>query len=110
MSTLSAFPAGGIATARNGNPKLQRTFVLRNRNGLHARPCALLISTLRPFQCEIEVQVNDQSANGGSILGLMALAAGYGSKMTFSIAGEQAAEAMAAVKHLFDTSFMEAYT
>jgi phosphotransferase system HPr-like phosphotransfer protein len=39
----------------------------------------------------------------------MALAAGYESKLTFTATGKDAALALAAVKHLFDTHFEEAY-
>lgn len=88
---------------------LRQTFILKNKNGLHARPCALLVKTVRPYRCRVEVEVNGELANGHSIMGLMALAAGYESKMTFSIAGEDAARTMAAVEHLFETRFEEAY-
>lgn len=39
----------------------------------------------------------------------MALAAGFGSRMTFIITGSEAARAMAAVQRLFETQFEEAY-
>jgi phosphotransferase system HPr-like phosphotransfer protein len=39
----------------------------------------------------------------------MALAAGCGSKLTFTITGQDAARAMAAVQRLFATRFEQAY-
>ena len=88
---------------------LRQTFTMTNRNGLHARPCALLVKTLRPFACEVEVEHDDATASGNSILGLMALAAGFESKLTFIISGSEAARAMAAVQRLFETQFEAAY-
>jgi hypothetical protein len=58
----------------------------------------------------VEVEVNGEKASGNSILGLMALGAGYGSKMSVTIVGTDAPQAMAAVEHLFKTHFEEAYT
>jgi phosphocarrier protein len=90
-------------------PTLCQTFAMTSRNGLHARPCALLAKTLRPFACEARVEANGAVASGNSILGLMSLAAGFESKLTFIISGGEAARAMAAVQQLFETQFEEAY-
>lgn len=90
-------------------PTLRQTFAMTNRNGLHARPCALLVKTLRPFACEVKVEHDDTTASGNSILGLMSLAAGFESKLTFIIGGSEAARALAAVQRLFETQFEEAY-
>ena len=88
---------------------LRRSFLMTNRNGLHARPCALLVKALRPFACEVRIEHDDAIASGNSILGLMALAAGFESKLRFTITGPEAACAMVAVQRLFDTEFEEAY-
>ncbi len=88
---------------------LRQTFVLNLEHGLHARPCALLIKTLVPFRCDVQVEANGERANGHSIMGLMALAAAKGSKITFTITGQSAPAAMAAVSQVFETNFEEAY-
>jgi phosphocarrier protein HPr len=104
-------PAAHKKIAADGPTKLtlRHTFAMTNRKGLHARPCALLVKMLRPFACEVKVENNEATASGNSILGLMALAAGYESKLTFIITGSEAARAMAAVQRLFETRFEEAY-
>lgn len=109
VNTFNAFTDKKIAPARTSNPTLQQTFVMTNRHGMHAQPCALLVKTLRPFACEVKVERDGEAASGKSILGLMALAAGFGSKLTFMITGSEAARAMAAVQQLFKTQFEEAY-
>lgn len=82
---------------------------MTNRNGLHARPCALLDRALQPFNCTVQVVHDDASADAHSLFGLMSLAAGYQSELTFIITGHNAAKAMAAVARLFETNFEEAY-
>ena len=88
---------------------LCQTFVVNIEHGLHARPCALMVKTLRPFRSRIEIAANGEVANGHSIMSLMALAAGYQSSITFTITGEDAALAMTAVERLFETHFADAY-
>lgn len=105
-----AAPHKKMAPARANKLTLRQTFTMTSRNGLHARPCALLVKTLRPFACEVIVEHDDATASGNSILGLMALAAGFESKLTFIISGKEAAQALAVIQRLFATQFEEAYT
>jgi phosphocarrier protein HPr len=90
-------------------PALTRTLVLENRLGLHARPAALLVKNMLDYKAQVQVTCEGELANGRSILGLLSLAAGYGSKLTFSVSGPDAASAMEAIQRLFDTNFEEAY-
>lgn len=99
----------GRRTAAEGRT-LRETFILNLEHGLHARPCALLVKTLRPYRCRVEVQVEGEKANGNSIMGLMALAAVNKSKIDFSFTGLDAPQAVEAVRHLFETRFEDAYT
>ena len=96
------------APAAPAQPALRQTFIMTGRNGLHARSCAALIQTLQPFACEVKVECGDAVANGNSILGVMSLAAGFESKLTFTITGSKATEAMAAVQQLFESKFEKA--
>ena len=88
---------------------LRRNFVVNLEQGLHARPCALIVKTLSRFRSRIEIAANGEMANGRSIMSLMALAAGYESKIQFTITGEDAPQAMLAVEGLFDSHFADAY-
>ncbi len=76
---------------------------------MHARPCAVLIKTIEPFKCEAMVQCGKHFASARSILGLLSLAAGCHSKLTFTMTGVDADGAMAAVTRLFDSGFASAY-
>jgi phosphotransferase system HPr (HPr) family protein len=90
-------------------PPLCRTFVMTNPHGLHARPSALLVKTLLPFDCSVDIEVEGRHAPGNSIITMLSLSAGNGARITFTICGPDAARAMAAVNHLFETQFQEAY-
>jgi phosphotransferase system HPr (HPr) family protein len=84
---------------------VRQTFVVNIEHGLHLRPCALLVKAVQPYRSIVEVEAGAAKASGKSILGLVAPAAGYGSKITFTIVGEDAPQAMAAVHQLFEAHF-----
>src|SRR5271165_3909024 len=88
---------------------VRRTFEVNVENGLHARPCALLVKTIRAYRSTVEVEADGNTASARSLLDLMSLGAGYGSQITFTIVGEDAFQAFAALQHLFDTQFENAY-
>jgi len=93
-------PAGGM---------IRQVFVLQNHLGLHCRPAALLINSLKDQVCTVLVDNSGVVANARSLFELMNLAAGYQAKLTFTITGPDAASAMAAIQHLFETKFADAY-
>jgi phosphotransferase system HPr (HPr) family protein len=109
MESGNIFNLSNARRERSEGRTLRETFVLNLEHGLHARPCALLVKTLRPFRSRVEVHLNREKANGHSIMGLMALAAVDKSRLTFVIAGPDAPQAMAAVGRLFETRFEDAY-
>ena len=89
--------------------EIRRSLVLLSHFGLHCRPAALLVRTLEEFNCQVSVEVSGIVVNGRSVLGLLSLAAGYGTRLTFVVSGPQAGEAMAAIQRLFDDNFSDAY-
>ena len=88
----AVLPAGRLAgrPPNPGTPEVRRTFEVNLEHGLHARPCAMLVKAVRPYNVTIDVEANGEKASGKSILGLMALAAGSGTRITFTIIGEKA--------------------
>lgn len=87
---------------------VQRTFVIENIHGLHARPADLLIKCVSPFRSVVMVQCGGESSDARSLLGLLGLAAGWQSKMTFTATGTDAAQAIAAIQRFFERQFDEA--
>jgi phosphocarrier protein len=81
--------------------------VIRNRLGLHARPAAMFVREANRHKCEIHVEKDGETINGKSIMGLMMLAAGMGSKIKITATGAGAEEAVQALLHLVERKFDE---
>jgi len=85
-----------------------REFTVQNRMGIHTRPAAQIVRLANRFpDVEIIVSKDDESVNGKSIMGLMMLAAGLGSKLRFSAKGKDAAVLLTEMEALFARKFEE---
>jgi phosphocarrier protein HPr len=110
MPTQQAFTEASVSDeGRAPGPTMTRAFTLLNPLGLHARPAALLVKTLAHYDCDVTVTADGYTANGRSLLGLLSLAAGYGTKLRFIATGPEAGQALEAVRRLFEHRFQEAY-
>jgi phosphocarrier protein HPr len=78
-----------------------------NKLGLHARASAKLSQLAAQYPCEILLSRNGRQINAKSIMGVMMLAAGMGSKVTLETVGDQADEAMTALTDLINNRFGE---
>lgn len=85
----------------------QREVTIQNRNGLHARPAAMLVKTSSRFRAEIWVEKDGERVNGKSIMGLMMLAAGKGSKLQVIAEGADADRAIEEIHQLIESKFGE---
>ena len=86
---------------------LTREVTIINKLGIHARPAALFVKTANRFACEIFVEKDGEKINGKSIMGLMMLAAGPGSKLTLHVRGDDAHAAIAEIEALVKRKFDE---
>ena len=86
---------------------VQKTFVIPNKQGLHARPAALFVQALQRFRCKVAVSKGDTEVNGKSLMGLMMLAAEQGSQLKVRLEGADAPEAMKEIEKLFVRKFDE---
>ena len=73
---------------------MTKELVVQNKLGIHARPAAMFVKTANRYECEISVEKDGEKVNGKSIMGLMMLAAGPGSKLTVHAEGDDAAKAV----------------
>lgn len=78
-----------------------------NKLGLHARASAKLTQLAGSFPCEVWMEKNGRRINAKSIMGVMMLAAGKGSRVVIDTAGERADEALAALLALIADRFGE---
>ena len=86
---------------------LKQTTTITNKLGLHARASAKLTKLAGSFPCQVWVSKGERRVNGKSIMGVMMLAAGFGSDIEVETDGEQEAEAMHALLGLFADKFGE---
>lgn len=76
-----------------------------NELGVHARPAAIFVQTASKFKAEVEVEKDGRRVNGKSIMGIMTLAARKGSQLKITVSGEEAPEALNALKALVEQGF-----
>lgn len=79
--------------------KLSVELMIQNERGLHARAAANFVKAIENLNTEVEVERLGQTVSGHSIMGLMMLAAGYGTSIKITASG---ADAKAAIKNLTD--------
>jgi phosphocarrier protein HPr len=92
-------------TATDG--KLSKTLVVQNKLGIHARPAALFAKTANRFKSDVFVEKDGETINAKSIMGLMMLAAGPGSKILVIAKGPDASDAVKAIEDLLESKFGE---
>lgn len=79
-----------------------------NKMGIHARPAAMIVRIANKYNdTEVWVDKDDEQINGKSIMGLMMLAAGYGSSLTFIAKGPDADKLISEIEDLFRRKFEE---
>jgi phosphocarrier protein len=86
----------------------QREVEIVNKLGLHARASAKLTQLAARFQSDVQIARNGRRINAKSIMGVMMLAAGKGSKITLEIEGPDEEQAMDALCALIRDCFGEA--
>ena len=98
-----------MSAARKTGEELRITkeLVVTNKLGIHARPAAMFVKTANKFECDIYVEKDGERVNGKSIMGLMMLAAGPGSKLLVLAEGEEAAKAVVEIEALLKRKFDE---
>ena len=80
---------------------------IRNRAGIHARPSAMIAQTAIKFSSRIFLEKNANNINAKSIMGIITLAASFGSKIRITAEGSDEVAAAEAIKALFESGFNE---
>jgi phosphocarrier protein HPr len=87
--------------------KIEKEVTIVNRLGLHARPAAMFVRIASRHRAEIWVSKEGEEVNGKSIMGLMMLAAGQGSKLRIRCDGPDADKAIEELEELIKAGFNE---
>ena len=87
--------------------KVEKEIPIVNRLGLHARPAAMFVRIASRYRAEVWVAKEGEEINGKSIMGLMMLAAGQGSKLRIRCEGLDADKALEELEALIKAKFNE---
>jgi len=85
----------------------ENVLVIKNKLGLHARPAAQFVQAAGKFKSHIRIFKDDQEVDGKSIMGLMTLAACYGSNLKIMAEGEDEDSAVETLSKLIESGFGE---
>ena len=96
----------GLWGKRSASGKVQKEVTILNKLGLHARP-AMFVRVANKHRAEIWVEKDGEQVNGRSIMGLMMLSAGQGTKLILSAEGADAAKAIRELELLIEKRFDE---
>ena len=88
---------------------VERTLLIKQRLGLHARAAAKLVRVASAFQSQVQLRrlEGDVTADAKSILSVLMLAAGRGTELQAIAAGVDEEAAMEAIERLFAEGFGE---
>ena len=95
------------ATRKTQEKEMTRDLVVSNKLGIHARPAAMFVKIANRFASDIFVEKDGETVNGKSIMGLMMLAAGPGSKIHVRANGADAGQALNELESLLKRKFDE---
>ncbi len=84
-----------------------KDLVIGNKLGLHARPAAMFVRVANRCAADILVEKDGEEINGKSIMGLMLLAAGCGSRLRVTCTGSDAPDMVKALEELIARKFDE---
>jgi len=87
--------------------KVQRTVIVTNPQGLHARPADMFVKLASRFESKIELVKDSERVDGKSILAILTLAAAEGTRLSIEATGRDAEQAIDALVELVAQNFAE---
>ena len=81
-------------------PVIKKKLIVKNKQGLHARPAALFVQVANKFDSRITIKRDEEEVNGKSIMGILMLGAEKGSEILIEVDGEDAEAAMTELEKL----------
>lgn len=80
-------------------------FVVQNDRGIHTRPATEIVRLASQFKCDLRLNYRKIEVNARSILGILMLEAGKGARILVKARGDDAEEAILAMKKLASEQF-----
>ena len=85
----------------------EQVITISNRAGIHARPAAVLVQAAKDYKANIYFEKGRDRINAKSIMGILTLAATYGTELKIIAEGEDEKQAVEAIARLFESKFEE---
>ena len=86
---------------------ITKDFIIENKTGLHARPASKFVQIANEFKSDIFIEKGNTRVNAKSIMGVMTLGAGRGSKIRLIVDGIDQEEALETLSQLIQSNFGE---
>ncbi|RPI14886.1 MAG: HPr family phosphocarrier protein [Ignavibacteriae bacterium] len=86
---------------------IKKEVEIMNKAGMHTRPASLLVKIASRFKADFYIIKDGFQINGKSIIGVMSLAAEYGSTVTLTFDGPDESKAAAEITKFFEEGFGE---
>ena len=83
------------------------TFIIKDKNGMHARPAGALANCAKKYKSDIKVYKEEKEANAKRLLSLMGLGATCNSTLIIKIEGEDEREALEEIKKVLNENLSE---
>ena len=87
--------------------KVEGTFLIQNKCGLHARAATVLAQLAQQFNAQITLYQDDKEAPGDSVLALLMLESSHGKQLRVCCEGPDAEHALTAIGELIAQKFHE---
>ena len=85
----------------------EQMITISNRAGIHARPAAVLVQAAKDYTANIYFEKGNDRINAKSIMGILTLAAAYGTEIKIVAEGEDEKQAVETITRLFESGFEE---
>ena len=86
---------------------VRKRIVIVNKLGMHARPATLVVKAATKYRSEFRIVKDDMEINGKSIMGVMTLAAEFGSELELVADGIDEEYLIKEMEELFASKFGE---
>lgn len=86
---------------------MERTLIIENKTGLHARPASMFVTEANKFASKIKINAKGKTVDAKSILMVMSLGLTQGTELTLVAEGDDAEAALDALTALIQSKFGE---
>lgn len=82
----------------------QFNYILKDENGIHARPAGMLVKEASKYESAINIQKGEKTADAKRLFSIMSLAAKKGDELSFSISGQDESDAAKSLENFLKTN------